>query len=256
MTTPSEDPPRRLPDPLRSRAVLVGPAEYQHLSPLASISANVHRLRELLTDETVWGLPESHCVTLTDAASSDDVHRALLAAGREAEDTLVFYFAGHGFLQHTSARLFLALGNAETDSTLGAIEYDRIKEAVLSSECPSKVVILDCCYAGNATLAGPNEFADQTVVDGTYLLTSCGENSLSVSPPGEQYTAFTGALVRLLDEGIPGRPDLLSTADVYWWLRNELSGTDRPVPMQRSGNRGHHIVLAVNRALSRPPAVT
>ncbi|WP_433293420.1 caspase, EACC1-associated type [Actinoplanes sp. CA-030573] len=249
----------RLPDPRRSRAVLVGPAAYEHLSPLPAVPNNVARLRELFADDGLWGLPPENCVTLTDAGSTDEVEEALLAAAREAADTLIFYFAGHGLLDLDSGRLFLALGRAESAPIVRAIDYDRIRRAVRESRCPSKVVILDCCYSGHATMG---DFAAQTVVEGTYLLTACGELSLAVAPPGARYTAFTGALVRLLADGIPGGPELLGTEDVYWRLREDLQGAGHPLPVQRSGNRGHRIVLARNRALvpavdrTASPAVT
>ncbi|MFI5890267.1 caspase family protein [Actinoplanes sp. NPDC051513] len=235
-----------LPDPSGSRAVLVGPAEYTHLSPLPAVPRNVARLWDLLTDPEIWGLPSEHCVALTDAAVTDDVEEALLDAARAATDTLLFYFAGHGLLDIDSGQLFLALGNAENDPIHRAVDYHRVRRAMLEARCPSKVVILDCCYSGKATMG---DFADQTIVEGTYLLTACDERSLAVAPPGAPLTAFTGELVRLLSEGVPGGAELLSTEHVYWRLRDRLVAASHPVPQQRVGNRGHHIVLARNRAV-------
>jgi hypothetical protein len=241
----------QLPDPARSRVVLVGPAEYEHLSPLKSVANNIARLGELLTDETIWGLPPENLTSLTDPRSTDDVEEALLAAGKAAEDTLIFYFAGHGLLDLSSAQLYLALGAAEADPIHRAIDYERVRRAVRGSNCPSKVMILDCCYSGNATMGATNDLAAQAMVEGTYLLTACDENNLAVAPPGEEFTAFTGALVRLLTDGIPHGPEMLSTEDIYWRLRDELGAAGYPIPVQRSGDRGHHIVLARNRAVSR-----
>src|SRR3954470_20062783 len=88
------------------------PGRYEHLSPLDSVANNIARLSGLLRDERVWGLPSGNLVALTDPRSTDDIEEALLAAGRAAEDTLIFYFAGHGLLEYPSARLCLALGGA------------------------------------------------------------------------------------------------------------------------------------------------
>ncbi|MET0417614.1 MAG: caspase family protein, partial [Actinoplanes sp.] len=252
MTATSDDRgDAQLPDPARSRVVLVGPSRYEHLSPLDSVANNIVRLSELLLDESVWGLPADNLVALTDPRSTDDIEEALLAAGRAAEDTLIFYFAGHGLLEYPSARLFLALGAAEPEPIHRAIDYDRVRRAMLESDCLSKVVILDCCYSGNATMGDTNDLATQATVEGTYLLTACDANNLAVAPPDDEFTAFTGALVRLLADGIPQGPELLSTEDVYWRLREELQATRYPIPVQRSAEQGHHIVLARNRAVSR-----
>ncbi|MDQ0913520.1 hypothetical protein QFZ32_009250 [Streptomyces canus] len=55
---------RLLPDPARSRAVLIGMDTYVHLEALPAVRNNVARLAELLMDRGLWGLPPEHCVVL------------------------------------------------------------------------------------------------------------------------------------------------------------------------------------------------
>ena len=50
---------------------------------------------------------------------------------------------------------------------------------------------------------------------GTYLLTATAANAVALAPPGERYTAFTGALLGLLNTGIPDGPELLTFAQIY-----------------------------------------
>ncbi|MCF4137469.1 hypothetical protein L1856_12875 [Streptomyces sp. Tue 6430] len=46
-----------LPDPARSRAVLIGTASYRHLPQLPAVETGVVDLAAELCDATVWGCP-------------------------------------------------------------------------------------------------------------------------------------------------------------------------------------------------------
>ncbi|MEV5341962.1 caspase family protein [Streptomyces sp. NPDC052676] len=97
-----------LPDPSASRAVLIGVDTYDDLADLPAVANNVERLAALLTADDVWGLPPRHLTVLTNPTSKDDVLDAVHTAATEAEDALLFYFAGHGLLT-VDADLRLAL---------------------------------------------------------------------------------------------------------------------------------------------------
>ena len=84
---------------------------------------------------------------------------------------------------------------------------------VADSRATKKVVILDCCFSGRALAdqAGDEEsFLGQVGIEGTYLLTATAANAVALAPPGERYTAFTGALLGLLNRAIPDGPELLT----------------------------------------------
>ncbi|GAA2690422.1 caspase, EACC1-associated type [Actinoplanes palleronii] len=251
MTTGASD---RLPDPARSRAVLIGPGPYRRLSPLDSARRSIDRVQDLLEDPTVLGLPAENCSNISDLTSTDEVERRLLEAAGAAEDMLLFYFVGHGLLE--SDRLHLALADADGDSFLGAIAYERIRHAMLRSRCLSKVIILDCCYSGNAAMGAADDLVELTRVGGSYLLTACDANHLAVAPKNELYTAFTGALVHLLDQGEPDGPELLSAWQAWRWLHGRLRAGGHPLPKQYTEDAGPDIVLARNRAAGRASAVT
>ena len=247
--------PLRLSDPLRSRAVLVGPTSYRHLTPLPAVGNNLRRLEALFTSPEVWGLPDRNCVVLDEPTSVEEVLDSLLVAGEQATDTLVFYFAGHGLLDPETSDLFLALGDADVAPIQRAVRWVDVQRYVVHHERPSNVVILDCCYSGRAmagAMSDAAQLADLAQIDGSYVLTACSETNLAMAPEGEEFTAFTGVLVDVLDAGIPDAPDLLDTETVYWRLRTELAAARRPTPQQRSRNAGNRIVLARNRA--RRPA--
>ena len=104
-----------LPDPARSRAVLIAVSEYHNdgLASYPALAEGARELAELLKHPDVWGLAAEHCTVLIDAAHTDEeaILDAIDAAAREAEDALVIYFSGHGvtwqgqyWLAHSRAR--------------------------------------------------------------------------------------------------------------------------------------------------------
>jgi len=239
-----------LPDVERSRAVLIGASTYHELTDLPAVRQNLSRLRELLTDPSVWGLPAAHCVTLADEDSPLKVLDAIQSAAEAATDTLLVYYAGHGLLDQ-SMDLLLALPDSDARRMYMSIRYADIRRELRRAvQCSSKVVILDCCFSGSAMRDGMGrmaEIADQAAVEGSWLVTASAEHAPALSPPGEPYTAFTGELIKLLDRGVKDGPEFLDVDTLYLRIYQELKSRDRPEPQQRIGNKGAQIVIARNR---------
>jgi caspase domain-containing protein len=239
-----------LPDPAKSRAVIVGSSLYQGLDALPSVGNNVSEMAALLTDDWLWGLASEHCVTITDPRHPSQVLDALASAAAEASDTLVFYFAGHGVLRPDAYELYLALRDATIQRWWHAVRYDDIRRIMMESAAPkSKVVLLDCCYSGMAMMPGMGggaEIGDRARIEGTYLMTASAETSVALAPLGERLTAFTGALVDAVRTGVPDGPDVLDFNTLYIQVRDALQAAGRPTPQQRSGNGGGRISLVRN----------
>lgn len=247
-----------LPHPLASRAVLVGVSDYTSLERLPAVANNVATLRRVITDPDLWGLPDDHCVTLLNPTSVDEVLDAVHSAASAASDALVFYFAGHGLLDDRS-ELYLALPGSNEDRLYRALRYDDVRREVVvtARACFGKVVLLDCCYSGRALqggMSGSVELADHARVDGSYVMTASAETSVALAPPGDEYTAFTGALVNKLLHGVPDGPDLLDMETLFYHVRADLQARHCPVPQQRARNDGKAIALVRNRRRRGTPA--
>ncbi|MFB9185888.1 caspase family protein [Dactylosporangium sucinum] len=240
-----------LPDPRRSRAVLVGAGAYTELEPLPAVPANLRDLQALLTDPLVWGLPPSHCRVVQDPRSTDAIRDALFEACRTATDALVFYYAGHGVVDPAGVDdLYLTTPRTTLDPMHAAVRYEDVRGLIAAARCPSKVVLLDCCYSGLA-LAGAmgdaTRIADRVSIDASYVMTATAETRLALAPPGERYTAFTGELIDVLRNGLPNTAELLDMDGIYWQVLHNLTGKQRPTPQARARNRGHTIAIARNR---------
>ncbi|XUL88463.1 hypothetical protein ACQ86D_18900 [Streptomyces galilaeus] len=119
-----------------------------------------------------------------------------------------------------------------------AVDFSHVRDACLQSSAKSRVLILDCCYSGRAipgTLSSSSSgslFLDQVQISGTYTLTASPANSVAKVYPDADHTAFTGELVRILRDGVPGEGELLSLSAIYRALYSSLRATGNPTPQQ------------------------
>ncbi|GLZ80088.1 hypothetical protein Afil01_48950 [Actinorhabdospora filicis] len=86
------------------------------------------------------------------------------------------------------------------------------RRAVPTSLRASRVMPLDCRFSGRAidTLTGDGILTGQLDITGTYILTATAATQLALASAGERYTAFTGALLGVLREGIADGGSLTS----------------------------------------------
>ncbi|MFG2820038.1 caspase domain-containing protein [Kitasatospora sp. NPDC048365] len=239
-----------LADPGRSAAVLIGVHDFVHLDALPAVEENLLGLRRVLTDPAVWGLSDEACAVISQPTAAREVLNAVREKAREATDTLLVYYAGHGVTDDYSEELYLAL--PDTDREDAALRFEFLRRAVdSSSRARRRVVILDCCYSGRAmvgAMGAAQQFADLAEVEGTVVLTASAATRPALAPPGERYTAFTGELIDVLERGLADGPRLLDMETLYRCLHTRLGAKSRPLPQQRNRNTGGLIAIARNRA--------
>ncbi len=246
-------------DPARSRAVLLGvsyfPRDPDRLPALPTVQNNLRDLGRALADPTILGIDPRHITVVDDRPSSEMLSR-LVEAADEAEDTLIVYYAGHGVPGNAS--LFLT-GTDSSEKTIefDGIPFDRMRLAIQTSPARKKIVILDCCYSGRALdIMGTADAMLQAGIEeleGSYVLASSGATEASAAPPGERYTAFTGALLRVLYEGVADAPGSLKLREIFRALRLVLASNPAlPKPRQAAKGSASDINFAHNRAWQPP----
>ncbi|BBJ40893.1 hypothetical protein SSPO_036110 [Streptomyces antimycoticus] len=252
----------RLPDPATSRAVLIGVHTFEHLEALPAVENNINRLYNALTDPDLWGLPKEHCWKILQPRVGPEVIDALGRAADDAKDTLFVYYAGHGLLDKratdASDRLFLALTDADEDQLHWALRYKDVREKVQQPRrARRKVVVLDCCFSGQAAVAmGPSDLHEEAEIEGAYVLTSSGASARSYAREGAELTDFTGELLTLVEGGVAGGPELLTVEDLYQGVRRAAAHKGLAKPHKLATDQGDRVALARNRlwAPELPPA--
>jgi len=246
----------RLADPSTSRAVLIGTSRYDYLPELPAVAANIEGLAAVLADPALWGLPAENCRILLDPVTPREVDIALSEAGGavRAGGLLLVYFAGHGLIDIDSRELFLGLRDTvPTAVHATAVPYDWVKRNVRRSPIDRRLVILDCCYAGRAEMSTlesqTRTLADKARIEKSALLVAAAANETARAPIGARYTAFTGELIGLLRDGLPGGPRLLDVKTIWLTLRDRLQVSGLPLPEVRARNSGDDMPLVRNAAL-------
>jgi uncharacterized caspase-like protein len=251
----------RLPDPQRSRLVLIGTSEYEDnkLPDLPAVGRSIDDLKAAFTDPVYGVVPEDHCDVLADEGDIRLIGRRLRLAANQAQDLLLVYYAGHGLVAGRRHELYLALRDTEWEEPeFNSLEYDKLRTAVLNSKAATKIIILDCCFSGRVlsdSMADPaTELISQVEVDGSYVLASAHRNDVALILPGEAHTAFTGRLLRLLRDGVADEPEFLTIEALYRQLRARMKSEGLPQPQKRGSDTADLLALARNRAFAATAA--
>lgn len=241
-----------------NRALLVGVSEYEYHAEkddggvpgdLPAVGHNLTELSETLRDGGVFGDNE---VTVCRPAGIDDLDMALKSAAESADELLLFYFAGHGALPTSGDELWLQTPTARTvpgDRLVfpGALPLSQVLPVLAMSGARRIVVILDCCFAGNAARVleaydGKRRFS---------LLTSVQANHRTSAGGPQDATPFTAELVRALRYGVGGEGGDVTFSSLAEEIRHRMRDSrqmtlrDEPVvPRMCLGDPDLDVLLA------------
>lgn len=231
--------PGRLPDPARSRVVIIGCSRYSELPELPTVHNNVGGLAAIMRDPGIWGIPAEFCTVVHNPGSPKALIHPIAEAAEEATDTLVVYYAGHGLVNHRGD-LHLSVMDSEAAHEYTQVPFEWVRGPILNSAAPRRILILDCCYSGRAAdgvaMGAFDAYAEQAAVDGSFVLTATPANRLAQAPLDQQYTAFTQELIETLAVGLGGGDELISLSEIYANIRVRLRSRDLPVPQARDQN--------------------
>jgi hypothetical protein len=244
----------RLPDPRRSYAVLIGSSRYGSagLSDLPAVAGNLAGLAEVLTDPALGGFPPDRCIVVPEPASAQAAGHALCKYAARAEDTLLVYWAGHGG-PGPGGEFQLSVTGAADGLPAGALPVGRVREAMLGSPAAHRILILDCCFSGDAVPVTGVTWAllGQAATEGADVLVSAPPSPVYFAGPRETYTAFTGALIAIMRNGIPGGPEFLTLGAINGQLLYALASRGLPRPQQSGTGTTARLALARNPAYQR-----
>jgi hypothetical protein len=242
-----------------SRAVVMGNWDYAHLPPVLAAGNSLERMVGLLTGP-LCGWPEDRMLVLANERGPGDLPDRVITAFEDVTDVALFYFVGHGQID-AEGQLCLGLADSRTEHNRRAatsLPFQAVRRALLDSDAATKIVILDCCFAGLAsqpvnTLAGSaSDVLDMASGAGAYTMAASGayttawyEDDPDVPRP---QTFFTRYLADLVESGIPGQAPGLQLHRLFTRLRDNLSDDGKPVPCERSVDAARDFVFAYNAA--------
>jgi caspase domain-containing protein len=168
----------RLPDGVRSRAVLMGTslAADPGLAELPAVRGDLADLAAVLTDGGM------RCSVLADRTVRTCCEE-LEKAASQAEELLFAYYAGHGVVDGRG-RLFLAAPDTRLDRVRWtALPFRDVRDVLLDAPAHHRVLVLDCALDAEAlaALEDPRSvLSEQLHIAGAHTLVStCGSRVLT-----------------------------------------------------------------------------
>ncbi|MDJ0577609.1 MAG: pentapeptide repeat-containing protein [Xenococcaceae cyanobacterium MO_234.B1] len=146
-------------------ALVVGINNYQdgkldNLKAPALDAEAIAQILEKYGEFNVWRLPEAidpntknPYVAKTEELSLTQLQKALVKLfkpeGRQAPDTALFYFSGHGLRQDLGIQEgFLASSDVDTNLSFNGLSLQWLRRLLQESPIRQQIIWLDCCHSG------------------------------------------------------------------------------------------------------------
>lgn len=134
----------------RYHALVIGIDAYRHLQPLDSAVKDARAIAELL--RSAYGMQVQ---LLTDSTRADIVEMLDDYRGRlGADDNLLIYYAGHGWLDTEADKGFWLPIDASADKRTNWVSNDTVRDALRALKAKHVLVVADSCFSGTLTRSG------------------------------------------------------------------------------------------------------
>ena len=252
------------PDFSRCRAILVGISEYEHLSDVPAAVNSLARMREVLTS-ALCGWPRDRVSVFANEQSPGDLPDRITELYQDTEEVALFYYVGHGQVAATPGgdTLCLGLTGSRVDPSRRkstSLAFEDVAYALWHSPAETKIVILDCCYAGLAGRLADTEVLDLTRAAGAYTLAASGEFATAWYETGgglgRPQTYFTKYLLDVVENGIPQEGPHLSLESIFRRAAGLLVCDGKPQPTSTAIHHASQLVFASNHAYVNKPNLT
>jgi uncharacterized caspase-like protein len=229
----------------RRCAFLIGNQEYRpdsHLQPLGGPRNDVAALKKLLIEDQIgrYDRVESLC-DKSKADILEPLDEALQGATRD--DLILIFYSGHGLWSR--GELCLATFSTCRAKILSTcIPISELRRMIHESHCGTKILLLDCCFAGAAAdgFRGDVPSALERIGEarGVHLLAAAGGAESSKETKDEIVMGcFTKEVVHGIASGEAdsNKDHVITMTDLVSWLRlRELPSTPQYTALKAEGD--------------------
>lgn len=209
------------------RALLIGIDEYDHFNSLEGCVNDVNAIKPLLTrDEN--GDPTFSCIAKTSV--SDRITRESLLKDiddllADGADVALLYFAGHGESLASDVSLVTQDGQGRTSG----VKMSELFAVINRSKLKEVIIILDCCFSGNAGNVPQLNLDLSLLRDGVSLLTASRGDQVSAETD-EGRGLFSTYLEGALNGGAADVLGNVNVAGIYAYITESFNAWEqRPV---------------------------
>lgn len=194
-----------------------------------SVAASAQALAEVFATGGVWNLPPERRRVLSGRVDKIEALDALEETAKQKTDLLLVYIGCHGNRPPPAPGLHLALSDARFFRPSTHLPFLEIKEILQESAARRKLLLLDCCFADDSYLGHVND--PELDVPGVWTIVATAHREPAIAAwRRTAFTAFAGALLEVLAEGVAYGPQPLTAQDAFGALRVRLLHNGKPVP--------------------------
>ncbi|MCA6622883.1 MAG: caspase family protein [Pseudanabaena sp. M165S2SP1A06QC] len=158
---------------------------------------------------------------------SQDLEKSLteLLVNRQENDTLLFYFSGHG-MQDDSGELYLTTRTTKRDYIKQTSISSRKLSHIMNANQGNQILILDCCYSGTVTkeFSRQRDLISQSIIRNRAILTSSVPLQAFSNQQESNLSVYTHCLVQGLKTGLADsdQDGIISINDLFQYVKREL----------------------------------
>lgn len=215
---------------MAKKALLVGINDYE--DEMLNLSGCIQDVKDLtkVLERNGDGTPNFCVKQMLDPRSSGEVMEGLQALFGGDDEMALFYYSGHGYVNNTGAEIVTPEDLHTQGSYYQGLQMKDILQVVNHSRVKHKIVILDCCNAGNMGRFDINNDGSW-LANGVTILTACREEQAAVEI--EDRGLFTRFLCRALSGGAADYAGHVNMGGIYAYVDSLFSAWDQR-PMFKS----------------------
>ncbi|MEY2859085.1 MAG: hypothetical protein RLZZ74_3398, partial [Cyanobacteriota bacterium] len=253
--------------PAKLWILLVGVNEYedrQHLASLQYSALDCQGLGEALKEATASFTNKEviiHHDFVSQRPQLQSVQQSIqhIVKSARKDDTILFYFSGHGVLEAETQQVVLCLANTNTQKLLGTgLPLNNLLKELSNCAASQQLVWLDACHSGGMTLRGTvslNDPSSQLVEilrhkaaesQGFYALLSCDQTQQSWEFPELGHGVFTYYLMRGLRGEAADAQGIIEADALYQYVYHQtlryIDKTNQQIRLinQQKSSRGEN----------------
>ncbi|NES04552.1 MAG: caspase family protein, partial [Okeania sp. SIO2F4] len=194
---------------MKKKALLVGVSKYDNFDNLDTTLKDVDAMKKILGNKEIGGFE----IEVLNDSNSDKIEEAIerLFDRANENDTLLFYFSGHGFLTQ-EGHLYLATGETTKKqrgySRRTSVASSFLKDEMSNSFSKRIIVILDCCFSGAFTQGQKGDEQEEKIDikpelggKGRAILMSSSSTQSSFESKDSELSIYTKHLVEGIRSG-------------------------------------------------------
>lgn len=254
-------------------AVIVGIDDYKDptIRDLRFSSGDARAVYEVLTDPQRGAFPPDKVCLMTDGSPADRaptrrnvlIRLSAMCQSAQADDTILFYFCGHGM----PAALIAKDTELELPEDTG-VSLSRVEQLLRGSAARRQVVIYDCSHAGGLRVGAMDAGTMDPLLqqqllapaDGRVVLSSCSGGEVGWEWPERGHGVFTVYLLEAFDQGDANGDGVVTATEAGEYVIDKVKvwaiREGRPQRPRLERNDSGPIALAVAKGRPAPPATT